>query len=172
MVKLRRLSSGVFSPSKLVSTHVRDLFGEVLRFNQMQYMIVMLPLPITLATRRFLFYWGNPSWSITCNCYWEGEHRKVSSTEFFGFRPLFSWVYIQYTVPQMPFLTSRWPRASSHFKKWRWTNWVSMICVKKVWQNWAEWTWASGQCRHFGMLKEIRHRAPTIWHRHTSPIEA
>ena len=108
-------------------------------------MIVMFPLPITLATRRFLFYWGNPSWSITCNCYWEGEHRKVSSTEFFGFRPLFFWVYIQYAVPQMPFLTPRWPRASSHFKKWRWTNWVSMICVKKVWQNWAEWTWTSGQ---------------------------
>ena len=38
----------------VVSTHVRDLFGEVLRFNQMQYMIVMLPLPITLDTRRFV----------------------------------------------------------------------------------------------------------------------
>ena len=45
----------------MVGTHVRDLFGEVLRFNQMQYMIVMLPLPVTLATRRFLLV-GDDFW--------------------------------------------------------------------------------------------------------------
>lgn len=118
------------------------------------------PPPNNTCHQEVFFYWGNPSLSLTCKWYWEGEHRKVSSTEFFGFRPrfiLFFWVYIQYTVPQMP-LTPRWPRASSPFKKWRWTNWVSMICVKKVWQNWADWT--SGRCRHFGMLKKI-HRWST-----------
>lgn len=55
MVKLRPPFKWCFQSVQIVvSTHVRDLFGEVLRFNQMQYMIVMLPLPITLATRRFV----------------------------------------------------------------------------------------------------------------------
>ena len=112
MVKLRRLASGVFSPSKLVSTHVRDLFGEVLRFNQMQYMIVMLPLPMTLATRRFV----------------------VVKDDF--------WLNI--CTPDA-FFDSKVAKSIQSLQKVALDQLSQHDLCEKVWQNWAEWTWTSGQ---------------------------